>query len=85
LLSSAFDFSNSAEAVKAILKNLEVVFGIMMIVVLLWAEHLHAKHNLVSVIASKPMIIRWPAYIGFIFFVLLFGVLHQQKFIYFQF
>jgi D-alanyl-lipoteichoic acid acyltransferase DltB (MBOAT superfamily) len=85
LLSSAFDFSNSAEAVKAILKNLEVVFGIMMIVVLLWTEHLHAKHNLVSAIASKPMIIRWPAYIGFIFFVLLFGVLHQQKFIYFQF
>jgi D-alanyl-lipoteichoic acid acyltransferase DltB (MBOAT superfamily) len=85
LLSNAFDFSNSAEAMKAILKNLEVVFGLMMIVILLWAEHFHAKHNLVRVIASKPMIIRWTAYIGFIFFVLLFGVLHQEKFIYFQF
>jgi D-alanyl-lipoteichoic acid acyltransferase DltB (MBOAT superfamily) len=85
LLSNAFDFSNTAEAMKAILKNLEVVFGIMMIVILLWAEHFHAKHNLVKVIASKPMIIRWTAYIGFIFFVLLFGVLHQEKFIYFQF
>ena len=85
LLSNAFDFSNTAEAMKAILKNLEVVFGIMMIVILLWAEHFHAKHNLVRTIASKPMIIRWTAYIGFIFFVLLFGVLHQEKFIYFQF
>lgn len=85
LLSNAFDFSNTAEALKAILKNLEVVFGIMMIIVLLWAEHFHAKHNLVKVIASKPIIIRWTAYIGFIFFVLLFGVLHQEKFIYFQF
>jgi D-alanyl-lipoteichoic acid acyltransferase DltB (MBOAT superfamily) len=85
LLSNAFDFSNTAEAMKAILKNLEVVFGLMMIVILLWAEHFHAKHNLAKVIASKPMIIRWTAYIGFIFFVLLFGVLHQEKFIYFQF
>jgi D-alanyl-lipoteichoic acid acyltransferase DltB (MBOAT superfamily) len=85
LLSNAFDFSNTAEAMKAILKNLEVVFGIMMIVILLWAEYFHAKYNLVRTIASKPMIIRWTAYIGFIFFVLLFGVLHQEKFIYFQF
>ena len=85
LLSNAFDFSNTAVSMKAIFKNLEVVFGLMMIVILLLAEHFHAKHNLVRTIASKPMIIRWTAYIGVVFFVLLFGVLHQEKFIYFQF
>jgi hypothetical protein len=85
LLSDAFDFSNTAESVKAMLRNLEFVFGILMVTLLLIAEHVHAKYNLIKVIAARPLIVRWPVYIGFIFFVLLFGVLHQQKFIYFQF
>jgi alginate O-acetyltransferase complex protein AlgI len=85
LLSNSFDFSNTAESLKALLRNLEVVFGILMIIALLVTEHLHAKYNLVKTISARPVFIRWSAYIGFIFFVLLFGVLHQQKFIYFQF
>jgi alginate O-acetyltransferase complex protein AlgI len=85
LLKEAFDFSNTADSLKAMLRNLEFVFGILMVILLLVAEHFHAKHNLVKAIAARPVFIRWPVYIGFIFFVLLFGVLHQQKFIYFQF
>jgi len=85
LLKDAFDFSNTAESLKAMLRNLEFVFGFLMVILLLVAEHFHAKYNLVKVIAARPVFVRWPAYIGFIFFVLLFGVLHQQKFIYFQF
>jgi len=85
MLSNAVDFSNTAESANAILKNLEVVFGMLMVIALLVAEQIHAKNNLVRTIASRPVFVRWTAYIGFIFFVLLFGVLHQEKFIYFQF
>lgn len=85
LLLNAFDFTNTAAYTREILKNLEVMFGLLMIVVLLVAEHLHAKHNLSERISKKPLAVRWSLYLGFVFFVVLFGVLHQEKFIYFQF
>ena len=85
LLSNAFNFKNSAAYAGEILKNLEVMFGLLMIVVLLVAEHIHAKHNLIELISKRPLPVRWSLYIGFVFFVVLFGVLHQEKFIYFQF
>ncbi len=85
LLSNAFNFTNSAAYAGEILKNLEVMFGLLMIVVLLVAEHIHAKHNLIELISKRPLPVRWSLYIGFVFFVVLFGVLHQEKFIYFQF
>jgi alginate O-acetyltransferase complex protein AlgI len=85
LLSNAFDFGNFRESLGFILKDNEVLFGMLMVIVLLVAEYLHAKYNLVRFISSKPIIIRWSVYIGFIFFILLFGVLQKQKFIYFQF
>ena len=85
MLSNAFDFSNSMESLRYILHDNEVLFGILMIAALMTAEYLHARHNLVRYLASKPVAIRWAVYIGFVFFVLLFGVLQKQKFIYFQF
>jgi len=85
LLSNAVDFSNSGESIGYILKDNEVLFGILMIISLLTAEYLHARYNLVRFVSSKPLVIRWSVYIGFLFFVLLFGVLHKQQFIYFQF
>lgn len=85
LLSNAFDFSNTGESLRFMLKNNELTFGILMIVVLMVVEQYHARHNLIQKIASKSLPVRWAVYAGFIFFILLFGVLHQQKFIYFQF
>jgi alginate O-acetyltransferase complex protein AlgI len=85
LIKNAFDFSKFGESIGYILKNYEVLFGILMIIALLAVEYLHAKYNLVRYVSSRPVIIRWTIYIGFIFFVLLFGVLQKQKFIYFQF
>jgi D-alanyl-lipoteichoic acid acyltransferase DltB (MBOAT superfamily) len=85
LISNAFDFSNLKLSLAEILRDNEVLFGILMLIFLLIAEYLHEKYNLVRVLASKHIIIRWPVYIGFIFFVLLFGVLHKQVFLYFQF
>jgi alginate O-acetyltransferase complex protein AlgI len=85
LLSNAVDFSQFRESITYILKDYEVLFGILMVIGLMSAEYLHAKYNLVRYVSSKPLIIRWSVYAGFLFFVLLFGVLHKQKFIYFQF
>lgn len=85
LMGSAFDFSTTKDALRFILKDNEVLFGILMVVVLLFVERFHAKHNLMLSLAKKPLFIRWTMYAGLLFFVLLFGVLHEQKFIYFQF
>jgi len=85
LLSNAVDFSNFRETIGYILKDNEVLFGMLMVVCLLVAEYLHERYDLIRYVSSRPLIIRWSVYIGFIFFVLLFGVLQKQKFIYFQF
>jgi hypothetical protein len=85
LLSNAFDFSHFKESLLYILKDNEVLFGMLMVVCLMLAEYLHSKYDLVRYLSSKPLVIRWTAYAGFVFFVLLFGVLHKEKFIYFQF
>jgi alginate O-acetyltransferase complex protein AlgI len=85
LISSTFDFSNTRASLIDISKDYEVMFGMLMIIVLMAAEHYHEKYDLVKVIASRPKLVRWTVYIGFIFFVLLFGVMQKEKFIYFQF
>jgi len=85
MMSNAFDFSNFNETLMNIMKNMELVTGIILVIGLLTAEHLHAKYDLVKLIASKPLVIRWSVYTGFIFFILLFGVLQNQKFLYLQF
>lgn len=85
MLSNAFDFSNFNETLTSMLKNTELVFGVLLVIGMLFAEHLHEKRDLVKLIASKPLVIRWSVYLGFIFFILLFGVLQNQKFLYFQF
>jgi len=85
LLRNAVDFSNTAEALHYMLRDNELIFGVLMVVVLMVAEQVHARRNLVHVLATKPLLLRWMVYAGFVFFVLLFGVLHQEKFIYFQF
>lgn len=85
LISSTFDFSHTREALGDILRNNEVLFGMLMVVLLLIAEQLQAKYNLAGIIRARPLAIRWALYSGFIFFILIFGVLQKQKFIYFQF
>ncbi len=85
LLKNSLDFSTMSEAIAYILKSNEVLFGILMVIGLLIIEHMHSKRNIIEAIASKPIMVRWSLYSGFVFFVLLFGVLHENKFIYFQF
>ncbi len=85
LISRSLHFGNIIESFIDVLKNREVVFVILNIIVLLWAEQVHARKNLIELIANKPVIIRWSIYLGFIFFILIFGMINQQEFIYFQF
>lgn len=85
LIKNTFDFSTLKESFYFMLKDNELIFGILMVILLLIAEHMHAKYNLVLKLAAKPTVIKWSVYLGFSFFVILFGVLNAQKFIYFQF
>ncbi|MBP6976903.1 MAG: MBOAT family protein [Bacteroidales bacterium] len=85
IISNSFDFSNLSLSIRKILHDNELIFGILALVVMLVAEHIHEKHDLVRIIASRPIVIRWSVYIGFIFFILIFWVQQKQEFIYFQF
>lgn len=85
MLSNSLDFTGTREAFAYMIRNNELTFGILMIILLLLAEHLHAKRDLVQTVGSRSLSVRWALYSGFVFFILIFGVLHQQKFIYFQF
>lgn len=85
IISNSFNFSNLHLSVFQILRDNELLFGILALVVMLVAEHLHEKHDLVRIIASRHIIIRWSIYAGFIFFILIFWAQQKQEFIYFQF
>ncbi len=85
LMSNAFDFSGFGASIQDISRDYELLFGMLMVIFLLIAEYLHEKYDLVRMISARHVVLRWPVYIGFVFFVLLFGVLHKQVFIYFQF
>ncbi len=85
IISNSFDFSNLYASLWKILHDNELLFSIVMLATMLIAEHIHEKHDLVRLIASRHVIIRWLVYIGFIFFVIIFWVQQKQEFIYFQF
>jgi D-alanyl-lipoteichoic acid acyltransferase DltB (MBOAT superfamily) len=85
IFANSIDLSNTGLAMKAILKDYEVLFGIFMVIFLMTAEQLHEKYDLVRFVSKRHIVIRWTGYIGFVFFVLLMGVLHKQAFLYFQF
>jgi len=85
LISNSLNLAHFGEALLDILKNKEVMFGILNIILLLVVEQYHAKHNLIMMISNKPLWIRWSIYVGFIFYVILFGIFNRQVFIYFQF
>ncbi len=85
LIRNTFDLSTLNESFFFMMKDNELMFGILMVILLLIAEQMHAKYNLVLTLATKPTVFKWTVYLGFSFFVILFGVLNAQKFIYFQF
>jgi alginate O-acetyltransferase complex protein AlgI len=86
MLAGIFNFEGSRLALATILSNKEIIFVLLQIILLFWAEWYHDKKNLVQVIGSKPIVIRWGIYAGFIFYIITFGIMNNpQNFIYFQF
>ncbi len=85
LLSNAVDFSHFRESIIYILKDYEVLFGILMVVFLMLAEYLHAKYDLVRYVSSKPLLSAGQS-MQASYFSSCFSVFFiKQKFIYFQF
>jgi len=85
IISNSFNFSNLIPSLWKIFHDNELLFGIIVLTAMLVAEHIHEKHDLVRIIASQHVIIRWAVYLGFIFFIIIFWVQQKQEFIYFQF
>lgn len=85
LLGNAFNFENISVSIHGILSNRELIFGILQIVILLMAERYHARNNLIKWIGEKPIWFRWSVYVAFVFYILVFGIINRQVFLYFQF
>jgi len=80
------DFSQTGNALLIpILKNGDLLLGILLIFFMLWFEYLVAARSFASKFLRKPVAIRYTAYLFMLFFILVFGVFSSQKFFYFQF
>jgi D-alanyl-lipoteichoic acid acyltransferase DltB (MBOAT superfamily) len=80
------DFSKTSDAILLpLLKNGDLLLGIALIIFMLWFEYLVAVKSFASKFLSKPLTIRYAAYLFMVFFILAFGIFSSQKFFYFQF
>ncbi len=79
------DFSHSGTLLLEIIKNIDLVTGILLAVFMLWFEYLVAVRSFASKFMSKPVTVRFAAYLFMVIFILAFGVFSNQKFFYFQF
>ena len=86
MMRNMFDFSRTGEAIlMPLLKNGDLLLGMLLIVFMLWFEYLVAEKSFASRFQSKPVVVRYAAYIFMVIFLLAFGVFSGQKFFYFQF
>lgn len=79
------EFSHSGTAISELMKNNDFILGILLIIFMLWFEYLIAAKSLPSKFMSKPVTIRYAAYLAMLVFLLVFGIFSSQKFFYFQF
>jgi hypothetical protein len=59
--------------------------GSFVILLLTLVQNRMQNHSISSIVANKPLAIRWGFYMLLIFAILLIGVYEEQEFIYFQF
>ena len=86
MIRNLVDFSRTNNAILLpLLKNADLLLGIALVVFMLWFEYMVALKSLASKFLSKPVVIRYSAYLFMLFFLLVFGVFSSQKFFYFQF
>ena len=79
------DFSHTGSAIWPLLKNNDFLLGILLVIFMLWFEYLVAVKSFARTFLSKPIAIRFTAYLSIVIFLLVFGVFSSQKFFYFQF
>lgn len=80
------DFSRTNNAILlTMMKNGDFILGIALIIFMLWFEYLVGMKSFASKFLSKPIIIRYSAYLFMLFFLLAFGIFESQQFFYFQF
>jgi alginate O-acetyltransferase complex protein AlgI len=59
--------------------------ALLSIVFLELVQSLHRRVSLTDVLATRPLVLRWSVYAGFVLAIVLFGVYRNSQFIYFQF
>jgi alginate O-acetyltransferase complex protein AlgI len=68
-----------------LLKNGDLILGIVLVIFMLWFEYLIALKSFASKFLGKPIVVRYSAYLTMVFFILVFGIFASQNFFYFQF
>lgn len=85
LIKNLADFSHSGKLFLSLLRNNDLVLGVLLICFMLFFEYLIAAREWARKFLGKPIAIRYAAYLFMLFFMLFFGVFSNQKFFYFQF
>lgn len=85
MIKNLLDFSQTGTSILQILKNNDILLGILLILFMLWFEYLVAVRSFAVTFRKQPVVIRFAAYFFLLFFILIFGVYSNQKFFYFQF
>lgn len=85
MIRNLFDFSHTGVVLTELVKFNDFLLGIILVVFLLWFEHLVAKKGFREKFMKKHIAVRFAAYLAMLFFILVFGAFTSQKFFYFQF
>jgi D-alanyl-lipoteichoic acid acyltransferase DltB (MBOAT superfamily) len=85
MIGNLTDFSHPGKVMIPLLKNNDFLLGILLIIFMLWFEYLIAKKSFAVKFLSKPLFLRYTAYLTMVFFILVFGVFSSQNFFYLQF
>lgn len=85
MIENSLDFSHTGAGIITLLKFNDFILGILLVVFMLWFEYLLAVKSFAVKFMSKPISIRFAAYLLMLFFILVFGVFTNQKFFYLQF
>jgi alginate O-acetyltransferase complex protein AlgI len=86
MMKNMVDLSQTSNAILLpLLKNSDLLLAIALVIFMLWFEYLLAVKSFAAKFLSKPIALRYSAYLFMLFFILVFGVFSSQKFFYFQF
>ena len=85
MIGNLTDFSHPGKILIPLIKNNDFLLGILLIIFMLWFEYPIAKTSFAVKFLSKPLFLRYTAYLIMVVFLLVFGVFSSQNFFYLQF